>query len=132
MVSSWGSLPDTNHVLKEINNLQMWCGIFELNTTESGIAIPGKKYWSNLPYYIIVEEFYNWHKSSEFEEMYDIDIPLEVFFGEINTMPVTVVNNGNYLFYLVIDYIPPSEINNLLFAFILAILFIVGLYFFIH
>jgi signal transduction histidine kinase len=132
MVSNWGSPPDTNHVLKEINNLQMWCGIFELNTTESGIAIPGKKYWSNLPYYIFVEEFYNWQKSSEFEKMYDIDIPLKVFFGEINTMPVTVVNNGNYLFYLVIDYIPPSEINNLLFAFILAILFIVGLYFFIH
>ena len=48
----------------------MWCGIFELNTTESGIAIPGKKYWSNLPYYILVEEFYNWHKSTEFENMY--------------------------------------------------------------
>ena len=131
MVSSWGNPPDTNHVLKEINNLQMWCGIFELNTTESGIAIPGKKYWSNLPYYILAEEFYNSHKSSEFEEMYDINIPLEVFFGEINAMPVTVVNNGDYLFYLVIDYIPPNEINNLLFAFILAIVFIIGLYLFI-
>ena len=47
-------------------------------------------------------------------------------------MSVTVVDNGNYLFYLAIDYIPPAEINNLLFAFILAILFIIGLYFFIH
>ena len=64
--------------------------------------------------------------------MYGIKIPLKVFFGEINTMSVTVVDNGNYLFYLAIDYIPPSEINNLLFAFILAILFIIGLYFFIH
>ena len=45
---------------------------------------------------------------------------------------MTVVENGNYLFYLVMDYLPPSEINNLLFAFILAILFIIGLYFFIH
>ena len=132
MVSRWGNPPDTNHVLQEINNLQMWCGIFELNTTESGIAIPGKKYWSNLPYYILAEEFYNSHKSSEFEEMYDINIPLKVFFGEINAMPVTVVNNGDYLFYLVIDYIPPSEINNLLFAFILAIVFIIGLYLFIR
>jgi signal transduction histidine kinase len=64
--------------------------------------------------------------------MYDINIPLKVFFGEIYAMPVTVVNNGDYLFYLVIDYIPPSEINNLLFAFILAIVFIIGLYLFIH
>ena len=46
-------------------------------------------------------------------------------------MPVTVVDNGNHLFYLVIDYIPPAEINNLIFAIILSILFIVGLYFFI-
>ena len=35
MVSRWGNPPDTNHVLHEINNLQMWCGIFELNTTTS-------------------------------------------------------------------------------------------------
>ena len=47
-------------------------------------------------------------------------------------MPVTVVDNGDYLFYLVIDYIPPNEINNLIFAFILAILFIIGLYLFIR
>ena len=132
MVSNWGSPPDTNYIIKEINNLQMMCGIFEINKTESGIAFPGKQYWSNLPSYIYVEEFYNWQKSSEFENMYNINIPLEVFFGEINTMSVTVVDNGNYLFYLAIDYIPPAEINNLLFAFILAILFIVGLYFFIH
>ena len=132
MVSNWGYPPDTNYVIKEINNLQMWCGIFERETTESGIAFPGKKYWSNLPSHIITEEFYNWHTSDEFENMYDIEIPLEVFFGEINTMPVAVVDNSNYLFYLVIDYIPPSEINNLLFAFILAILFIIGLYLFIR
>jgi len=132
MVSNWENPPDTNLVIKEINNLQMWCGIFNRDTTKSGIAFPNQEYWSNLPSHIIKEEFYNWHKSSEFEDMYDIEIPLKVFFGEINSMPVTVVDNGNYLFYLVIDYIPPNEINNLLFAFILAILFIIGLYFFIH
>jgi signal transduction histidine kinase len=47
-------------------------------------------------------------------------------------MPVTVVDNGSYLFYLVIDYKPPSEFNNLIIAFILAIVFIIGLYLFIH
>jgi signal transduction histidine kinase len=47
-------------------------------------------------------------------------------------MPVTVVDNGRYLFYLVIDYIPPSELNNLIIAFILAIVFIIGLYLFIR
>ena len=132
MVSKWGNPPDTNQVSKEINNLKMWCGIFKRETTELGIAYPGEGYWSNLPYGINPEEFIQWHKSSEFETMYGINIPLEVFFGEINTMSVTVVDNGDYLFYFVIDYIPPSEINNLLFAFILAILFIIGLYFFIH
>ncbi len=132
MVSSWGNPPDTNLVKKEINNLKMWCGIFKRERTELGIAYPGAAYWSNLPYSINLEEFIQWHKSSEFEIMYDIKIPLKVFFGEINTMSVTVVDNGNYLFYLAIDYIPPAEINNLLFAFILAILFIIGLYFFIH
>ncbi len=132
MVSKWGNPPDTNQVSKEINNLKMWCGIFKRDITELGIAYPGKVYWSNLPSNILPEEFIQFHKSSEFESMYDIKIPLKVFFGEINTMSVTVVDNGNYLFYLAIDYIPPAEINNLLFAFILAILFIIGLYFFIH
>jgi len=132
MVSKWGNPPDTNQVSKEINNLKMWCGIFKRDITELGIAYPGKVYWSNLPSNILPEEFIQFHKSSEFETMYGIKIPLKVFFGEINTMSVTVVDNGNYLFYLAIDYIPPAEINNLLFAFILAILFIIGLYFFIH
>ena len=131
MVSKWSNPPDTNYVLKEINNLQMWCGIFNRDTTDSGIAYPGEIYWSNLPSRIIPEEFIQWHKSSEFEATYGINIPLKVFFGEIDTMPVAVVDNGNYLFYLVIDYIPPAEINNLIFAIILSILFIISLYFFI-
>ena len=132
MVSSWGNPPDTNYVLKEINNLQMWCGIFEINIAESGIVSPGKKYWSNLPYYISAEEFYTWTSSPDYENNYDIEIPLEVSFGEINNMPGTVVNNGDYLLYLVIDYVSPSELNNLIIAFILAIVFIVGLYLFIR
>jgi len=131
MVSGWGNPPDTNYVKIEINNLQMWCGIFKRDTTELGIAFPSERYWSNLPSVIIPEEFIQWHKSTEFEAMYDIKIPLKVFFGEINTLPVTVVDNGYYLCYLVIDYIPPAEINNLIFATILSILFVVGLYFFI-
>lgn len=132
MVNGWGNPPDTNLIKQEINNLHMWCGIFERDTIASGISYPGKIYWSNLPHYILADEFYNWHTSSEFEDMYDIIIPLKVFFGEINAMPVTVVDNGSYLFYLVIDYIPPSEFNNLIIAFILAIVFIIGLYLFIR
>ena len=131
MVSSWNNPPDTNLVLKEISNLKMWCGIFVRETTEEGIAYPGQAYWSNIPSDIHADDFISWTISADFEEMYDIDIPLEVFFGEINTMPVTVVDNGYYLFYLVIDYIPPAEINNLIFATILSILFVIGLYFFI-
>ena len=103
MVSNWGNPPDTNIVIKEINNLQMWCGIFKRDTTESGISYPGEIYWSNLPYSIIPEEFIQWHKSAEFESMYEIKIPLKVFFGEIDKMHVTVVDNGDFIFYLVID-----------------------------
>jgi signal transduction histidine kinase len=64
--------------------------------------------------------------------MYEIEIPLEVIFGDINEYPVTVIDNGSYLFYLVIDYISPSEIQNIFVAFLLAIIFILGLYFFIR
>ena len=64
--------------------------------------------------------------------MYNIKIPLEVIFGDINNIPVTVVDNGEYLFYLVIDYISPGEGRNVVFAFILALIFILGLYFFIR
>jgi len=132
MVLKWGNPPDTNYVLNEINNLHMWCGIFEREKGESGIAYPGEAYWSNLPPEILPKEFYTWTFSSDYKSMYDIEIPLEVFFGDINNLPVTVVDNGNYLFYLVIDYIPPSELYNLVLAFILAIIFIIGLYLFIR
>ena len=132
MVLGWGNPPDTNHVLKEINNLHMWCGIFEREKKETDVAYPGEVYWSNLPENISLNDFYSWTISSDFETMYDLEIPLEIFFGDINEMPVTVVDNGSYLFYLVIDYIPPSELYNLVFAFILAIIFIIGLYLFIR
>ncbi len=134
MVSNWGSPPDTNHVLKEIENLHMWCGIFRKDKDASGGTQPGERYWSNLPNDIIVKEVIFNSSSIYFEELHEIEIPLLVYYAETkrNFMPVTIVDNGEYLFYIVIDYIPPSEINNLIFAFILSILFIVGLYFFIH
>jgi len=128
----WQNPPDTNLVKQEIENLHMWCGIFEREKNKTDVAYPGKVYWSNLPPEILPKEFYTWTFSSDYESMYDIEIPLEVFFGNINDMPVTVVDNGSYLFYLVIDHIPPSVLNNLIIAFILAIVFIIGLYFFIH
>ena len=131
MVKKWGTPPDTIKIIKELNNLHMWCGIYNRDTTKYGIAVPGKEYWSDLPPNIDPEEFISWTISTDFEDMYDINIPLEVFYGEIHTMPVTVVDNGQHLFYLVIDYIPPSDIYNYLFAVILAIIFIFGLYFFI-
>jgi signal transduction histidine kinase len=133
MVSSWGNPPDTNLVIKEINNLQMWCGIFKRNENAEGNSFPGKKYWSNLPDVINVNDVIQWITSRYFEELYKIEIPLLVYFAEaeINSMPITIVDNGDYLFYLVIDYIPPAEINNLIFAIMLSIVFIVGLYFFI-
>ena len=132
MVLGWDNPPDTNLIKKDIKNLHMWCGIFERKKKESDIAYPGDIYWSNLPSQILPKDFFTWTFSSDYEYMYDIEIPLEVFFGDINNMPVTVVDNGNYLFYIVIDYIPPSELYNLVLAFILVTIFIVGLYLFIR
>jgi signal transduction histidine kinase len=131
MVSSWNNPPDTNRVKLEMNNLQMWCGIYERETTETGITFSAKQYWSNLPPEFSVEEFYTWSISPDYEEFYGINIPLRVFFGTLYDHPTTVVDNGNFLFYMVIDYIPPADIYNLIFAIIISILFIVGLYFFI-
>ncbi|MDP6569895.1 MAG: HAMP domain-containing sensor histidine kinase [Candidatus Marinimicrobia bacterium] len=132
MVLDWGSPPDTHKVHAEISNLQMWCGIYTRGETETGIAFPDSVYWSNLPENIRPSEFYSWTKSTDFEELYELNIPLPVFFGEINSMPVTVVDNGDFLFYVVIDYVPPSELYNLVFAVILALLFFVALYLFIR
>ena len=131
MVEGWGSPPDTSSVIVDVENLHMWCGIYFRDLTEYGIAEPGSLYWSNIPKNIQVKDFISWTISTDFEEMYDINIPLKVFYGEINTMPVTVVDSGDYLFYLVIDYTPPSDLYNYIFAIILAIIFILGLYFFI-
>ena len=132
MVESWGDPPDTVLIKKEIKNLKMWCGIFKKEENKEGIATPGGQYWSNLPSEISIDEMYSWSKSTYLTEMYDIDIPLDVIFGGINKFPVAVVDNGNFLFYMVIDYIPPSEWYNILFAIVLAIIFVIGLYFFIH
>ena len=132
MVESWGDPPDTVLIKKEIKNLKMWCGIFKKEQNKEGIATPGRQYWSNLPSEISIDEMYSWSKSTYLTEMYDIDIPLDVIFGGINKFPVAVVDNGNFLFYMVIDYAPPSEWYNILFAIVLAIIFIIGLYFFIH
>ena len=131
MVYGWGNPPDTNLVINEINNLKMWCGIYNRDTTLLGIPVAGKIYWSNLPDGILIDNFYTWTFSSDYEQEYNIKIPLDVSFGVINERPATVIDNGSYLFYMIIDYIPPSEINNLVFAFILSLIFIVGLYFFI-
>ena len=132
MVKGWGSPPDTNYILKEVKNLQMWCGIYNRDINDEGRLVPGRKYWSNLPENIHIEEFISWVVSTDYKEMYNITIPFKTQTGEINTMPVTVVDNGEFLYYLVIDYIPPSDWYNVIFAIILAIIFMVGLYFFIR
>ena len=132
MIENWGSPPDTNYIIKEINNLQMWCGIFHKDANNEGKPVPGGKYWSNLPVHLPIEEFISWVISTDYKEMYNIDIPFIIQTGEINTMPTTVVDNGEFLFYVVIDYIPPSDWYNVVFATVLAIIFILGLHFFIR
>ena len=132
MVESWGSPPDTNKVKKELTNLKIWCGIYNKEVDHLGTPYPGKKYWSNLPDNIHTEEFIGWVISTDYKEMYNIDIPHKIITGDIYSYPSTVVDIDDYLFYLVIDYLPPSEWYNIVFATVLAIIFILGLYFFIR
>lgn len=131
MISSWGSPPDTTKMQEEIENLQMWCGAFNRVENDSGV-FAGELYWSNLPEELLLDEFYHWLVSSDYEENYNIEIPNKVYFGEINTLPTTVVDNGKYLFYIIIDYIPPSEWNNFIVASILTTLFMLVLFLFLR
>ena len=132
MVEKWGTPPDTNNIIKDINNLHLWCGIYKKDFNDEGRLIPTTKHWSNLPDKININEFISWATSTDYAEMYNMNFHYKTQTGEINSMPVTVVDNGEYLFYLVIDYIPPSEWYNVIFAIILAIFFIFGLHFFIR
>ena len=131
MIESFGSPPDTNYIINKINNLKIWCGIYKKEINK-GYTIPGRKYWSNLPSNIDINEFMGWVISTDYQEMYKINIPYRTQTGEINKMPATVVDNGEYFFYMVIDYLPPSDWYNLLIAILLGILFILGLYYFIR
>ena len=161
MVGDWGSPPDTLKIIKELDNLKMWGGIFKRNqydicgncggleedisncTLDSvsynqfpaenqGIACPGDVYWSTLPEELDINEVYTWSISTDLSEKYDIQIAREVFFGDISGYPVTVVDGDEFLFYLIIDYITPGEERNIVIAFLLAFIFILGLYFFIR
>ena len=75
MIENWGSPPDTNYIIKEINNLQMWCGIYDKDVSNAGKPTPGGIYWSNLPENIHIEEFISWAISTDYKKMYNIDIP---------------------------------------------------------
>ena len=132
MIHSWGNPPNIHILEKELNNLKIWCGIFTKTISISGIPEPGKKYWSNLPENLSIEQFYSWTISTDYTDMFEIKIPYKIYFGELESYPAAVVDNGSYLFYLIIDYIPPSELYNIIFAIFLAIIFILSLYFFIR
>jgi len=132
MVTSWGSPPDTIKVKKQLENLQIWGGIYTKNISEKGQTVPDKIFWSNLPNSINVNEFYHWITSVDYMELYNFDIPLLIYHGEINYLPVTVVDDGQYLYYLIIDFEPPNELDNFVVSSLLTIFFMIGLYLFIR
>jgi len=133
MVDGWGSPPDTILIKKELDNLKMWGGVFIKEKNSEGFIFPGDTYWSTLPSDIDINEIYTWSKST-FPEIkkYGIEIPLDVTFGDIHGLPVTVVDDDAFLYYIIIDYITPGEGQNIVIAFLLAFVFILGLYFFIR
>ena len=104
MVSSWGVPPDTTTMLQDLKNLKMMCVVL-LDTSDIWWAHP-------KPF---VEEFsrtqYISYSDSEFlGEIYDINIPLEVSFGDLGEqLMCTYVKNSEYEYFLAIDYAAQSD-----------------------
>jgi signal transduction histidine kinase len=121
MVENWGSPPDTAMMSKEIRNLKMIGGVFK----------DGERVWSHPVDFSY--ENYLWYSDSEYlGEIYDIDIPLFVTFGEIDLLPAASVSNGDYEYYFAVEFIPPSEfILRIVPASILTVLFMIILFIFI-
>lgn len=122
MVESWGLPPDTTKILEDLKNLKMIGGIY----------FEDQKIWS-FPIDFSKEGYLEYSDSKYLGDLYDINITLYVTFGDLNRLPAATVKNGEYKYYLAIDYESPSELMlRIVPASILTLIFMVILFIFIR
>ena len=132
LVDSWGSPPDTIQIEQTMENLKMWCTIYDINNQEKDQLLFDNIYWSNMPGYIDTEDFFNWSTSIEMGERYKVRFNNIVYFGGINNFHTTAIETDTYVYYIVIDYQPPTNISAFFYISGLIIFFMIVLYFFIR
>ena len=118
MVASWGMPPDTLKILHDLRNLKMMGGIYK----------GGQKYWS-YPADFDNTGFSSYSDSDYLGRIHDINIPLYVAFGDLGDLLSALVINGDYDFYLTINWQPPSDlILRFIPASILTLIFMIILF----
>ncbi len=132
LVDSWGTAPDTIKINETMKNLKMWCTIYDITGQDKDKLIFDNIYWSNMPSYIETDNFFNWSTSIEMGERYSVNFQNIVYFGGIDNFHTTAVETDNYVYYIVIDYQPPSNINAFLYISALIIFFMIILSIFIR
>jgi len=130
MVEGWGSPPDTNLIKEDIENLHLDCIIFRMEDDYSDEDGYGPIYWA-YPSELKPEVFYSWTFPEDFEK-HGVSIPLQVDMGTMGDRPTAAVATDEFVFYLSVDYIEPSNLPNFILASLLTILSMIGLNFFIQ
>jgi len=122
MVESWGMPPDTTIILKDLKNLKMIGGIYK----------EGVKVWS-FPNDFSREGYLEYSDSQYLGDLYEIQIPLYVTFGDLYQLPAATVENGDFIYYLAINFESPSELMlRMVPASILTLAFMIILFLFLQ
>ena len=133
VVRSWGNPPSLNLFKEHLNNLNMWGGVFNRDTTNYATET-GNVIWANIPSEINLNSFSNWVTSKELTDEHNITIPLYVIFGsveylnnnsEYEGLPTTVVQNDDLIYFFIIKNNEPSDFPNYQNAFYLTLIFVV-------
>ena len=132
MIASWSLPPDTLQIMNTMNNLSMWCTIYNIKNQNKDTLQLSNVYWSNMPSFINTNDFYNWSTSVEMGTRYNVEFDNIVYFGGIGEYHTTAIETDNFIYFIVIDYQAPSNINTFLFISSLIIIFMLILYFFIR
>ena len=103
LVNSWGSPPDTIQINQTMENLKMWCIIYDISQQDKNQLLFNNIYWSNMPKNIDTDDFFNWSTSIEMGERYNVNFKNIVYFGGINNFHTTAVETDKYDYYIGID-----------------------------
>ena len=140
VVNSFGNPPNLDLFKKHVSALDMWGGIFNRDTTNH-ITETGSTIWSNIPSTVDLNYFSNWATSEELSKETNIEIPLNVIFGNIEyynenseyeDFPTTVVQNNDFIYFFIIKKVGPSSLPNYKNAFYLTLIFVIIFWVFIQ